>query len=83
MDQWTRLAFVDVETTSTENRIAEGVVTVDDGRVERWTTLLQPSSSRVPYPDGFAGSRMTPSFRDIAADLASTEDACRAQPRFD
>ena len=59
MDEWTRLAFVDVETTGlspTEDRIAEiGVVTVDDGRIERWATLLQPSSrvgtrerSRVP-----------------------------------
>ena len=48
MDEWTRLAFVDVETTGlspTEDRIAEiGVVTVDEGRIERWATLLQPSS---------------------------------------
>jgi DNA polymerase-3 subunit epsilon len=77
MDEWTRLAFVDVETTGlspTENRIAEiGVVTVDDGCVERWTTLLQPSSRReacTPTDSAVDGTNDAPRFRDIAADLA-------------
>ena len=75
MNEWTRLAFVDVETTGlspSENRIAEiGVVTVDDGRVERWATLLQ-SSSRRELSDSTDphSSHDAPRFRDIAADLA-------------
>ena len=71
-----RLAFVDVETTGlspSADRIAEiGVVTVDENRVERWTTLI-----KTPSRHGF-GSRPfeatsvaeTPSFGDIAPGLA-------------
>ena len=81
MVEWTRLAFVDVETTGlspTEDRIAEiGVVTVEDGCIERWTTLLQPSSrvgtsSASGSPLG--GPHHAPRFRDIAVDLARRLD---------
>ena len=78
MNPWPRLAFVDVETTGlspTENRVAEiGVVTVDnDGRVERWTTLLRTSSRgefSAPLGSSPHGTRDAPCFSDIAADLA-------------
>ena len=77
MNPWPRLAFVDVETTGlspTENRVAEiGVVTVDDdGRVERWTTLLRTSSRgelSAPLGSSPHGTRDAPWFSDIAADL--------------
>jgi DNA polymerase-3 subunit epsilon len=71
------LAFVDVETTGlspNDNRIAEiGVVTVDGGRVERWTTLLktlrrrESTSSILSEPDRVDDA---PLFRDIATELA-------------
>ncbi len=52
MHDLTRLAFIDIETTGlspVENRIAEiGVVSVDDGRVERWTTLVKAPGRREP-----------------------------------
>lgn len=77
MSDWGCLAFVDVETTGlspTENRIAEiGVVTVDDGRVERWTTLLRTSSRgerTAPLGSSPHGTPDAPCFSDIAADLA-------------
>lgn len=81
MSDWGRLAFVDVETTGlspTENRIAEiGVVTVSDGRVERWTTLLRTSSrGEISAPLGSSphGTPDAPCFSDIATDLARRLD---------
>jgi DNA polymerase III subunit epsilon len=77
LDPCASLAIVDVETTGfspADNRIAEiGVVTVDDDRVDRWTTLVRTSqrsqleSSIVPEPGSLDDA---PSFSDIAADLA-------------
>lgn len=71
------LAFVDVETTGlspAENRIAEiGVVTVDGGRVERWTTRVKTVRSResasliVAEPESEYNA---PSFGSIATELA-------------
>jgi len=59
-----RLAFVDVETTGlspSEHRIAEiGVVTVDDQRVERWTTFLKAGNAW----------NAAPAFGEIAQALA-------------
>src|SRR4029453_14518464 len=77
MRDWGCLAFVDVETTGlspTENRIAEiGVVTVDDGRVERWTKLLRTSShggGTAPLGSSPHGPRAAHCLSNIAADLA-------------
>jgi len=70
------LAFVDVETTGlspVQNRIAEiGVVTVDRGGVDRWTSFLSAPSRKLRDrlrgdPDYMATA---PSFGDIAAGLA-------------
>jgi DNA polymerase-3 subunit epsilon len=71
------LAFVDIETTGlspTENRVAEiGVITVDAGRVERWSTLIKSPRREL---DSAVDSRPddehddAPAFGDIAAELA-------------
>ena len=73
----TPLAFVDVETTGlspAENRVTEiGVVTVDETRVERWTTLVRTPRGRVDREgsDNTATADVDglPSFADIAAGL--------------
>ena len=69
-----RLAFVDVETTGlspSSNRIAEiGVVTVDEDRVERWTTLVKTPSRRDLGSRAATPSADPPSFGDIAPGLA-------------
>ena len=71
----TSLAFVDVETTGLsprEDRIREiGVVLVDDGRVDRWTSLLRISPlDREGESESRADCTHTPRFQDVAADLA-------------
>lgn len=73
------LAFVDVETTGpspTENRVAEiGVVTVDAGRVQRWTTLIRTPRRR--ELDSAIDSPLVdehdqaPAFADVATELAT------------
>ena len=79
MNDFTPLAFVDVETTGVDprtNRITEiGVVTVDGDQVEEWTTLVNPSTrsgERRPSPDGVADVDLAdaPRFKDFAVDLA-------------
>jgi len=76
-NQFGSLAFVDVETTGLSpaaNRIAEiGVVTVDDDRADRWSTLLKTSSRREYVSHECRESQCLeepPSFSDIANDLA-------------
>jgi len=71
------LAFVDIETTGlspAENRVAEiGVITVDSGRIERWSTLLRAPSRR--ELDSAIDSQLAdehdqaPAFADIAPEL--------------
>ena len=79
MNDFTPLAFVDVETTGVNpraNRITEiGVVTVDGDQVEEWTTLVNPSTrpgERGPPPEGVADVDLAdaPRFKDFAVDLA-------------
>jgi len=67
------IAFVDVETTGLspgDDRIREiGVVLVDGGRVERWTSLLRSSTrggENASPDDGL----LSPRFQDVAADLS-------------
>jgi DNA polymerase III subunit epsilon len=77
MGQSAPLAFIDVETTGlspAENRIAEiGVITVDSGKVCRWTTLIKTPSGRERSSSDVSdkeGPRDAPVFRDIATELA-------------
>src|SRR5437762_4225780 len=69
------LAFVDVETTGLspgENRIREiGVVLVDQGKVNRWTSFLRipsPDRRRDEPPDD---NPVSPRFEDVASDLSN------------
>ncbi len=72
-------AFVDVETTggmSGEDRITEiAIVTVDEGRVEQWSTLVDPDCDIPPSIQSLTGItnqmvRAAPSFRSIAHEVA-------------
>ncbi len=78
MHDLSRLAFVDIETTGlspVENRIAEiGIISVNDGRAERWTTLVRPPECRIPRVSGEPrpGDVVdAPCFGDIAVELAA------------
>lgn len=71
----TSLAFVDVETTGLsprDDRIREiGVVLVDNGRVERWTSLLRIASlDRKGESESLDERAAIPRFQEVAADLA-------------
>ncbi len=67
------LAFVDVETTGLspgDDRIREiGVILVDGGRVERWTSLLR-SRTRAGDNASLEENPLSPRFQDVAADLS-------------
>jgi DNA polymerase-3 subunit epsilon len=70
-----KLAFVDVETTGpspTEDRVREiGVVLVDDGKVNRWTSLLRiPYSDRRRWKKQLDENPISPRFQDVATDLS-------------
>ena len=80
-----RLAFVDLETSGlspTADRITEiGVVTVDGGMVEEWTTLINPGADIAERSRLFAGAAVealyrAPRFADIAAGLAARLEGC-------
>jgi DNA polymerase III subunit epsilon len=73
------VAFVDVETTGLDprsNRITEiGVVTLDQGTVAEWSTLVNPllrSGERTESPVGVTDAMRAeaPRFRDVANELA-------------
>lgn len=71
----TSLAFVDVETTGLsprDDRIREiGIVLVDDGRVDRWTSLLRTAPLDREGESESPDERLAaPRFKDVAADLA-------------
>ena len=75
-----RLAFVDLETSGLSpgaDRVTEiGVVTVDDGGVEEWTTLINPGrdlTERSRFFNGITSDELAdaPRFSAIAAQLAA------------
>ncbi|MBA3506407.1 MAG: ethanolamine utilization protein [Betaproteobacteria bacterium] len=72
------LAFVDLETTGlspTYHRIAEiGIVTVEDGNVEEWTSLVNPGRRVSPIARSYTGISDdmlddAPRFSEIAGDV--------------
>src|SRR4051812_26919733 len=80
MSKMPGLAFVDLETSGLSPRTDEiteiGVVTVDAGRVEEWTTLLNPGRdvterSRARPGSADADLAAAPRFADIAAQLSA------------
>lgn len=54
-----RLAFVDVETTGANpvlDRVTEiGIVTVNDGQVSRWSSLVDPGCRIPPFIQALTG----------------------------
>ena len=87
--RYPRLAFVDVETTGLgagHHRVAEvGVVTIDEGGVQEWGTLIDPgrrtaradyefNGESAPIRNGKEKVSDAPRFSEIAGELASRLD---------
>lgn len=79
------LAFVDLETTGLSpgaDRVVEiGIVTVDDGNVEEWTSLVHPGRrvSRVARSyTGISDDMLADARRALARSPAMLHAVCRA-----
>lgn len=76
--QYGKLVFVDLETTGANtsiDRITEiGIVEVDDGKVTRWSTLINPGRPIPPFIQNLTGIsddmvRDAPQFSSVATEL--------------